>query len=366
MTAFSTRAPDTAAPDPLAAIRAAAQAHGCTAALVAHASDIRWATGFTGSNALLCVTPDAAHFLTDGRYTTQAPQEVTNAEIHVPGYDLAGAVAEAGYLADHRTAVQADRLTVATLQTWTERLADVDLVPVDGLLRADVARKSAEAAGKIRAAQRLTESVFERLLPLIQPGMKESDLAAEIVYLHLKGGAEAMSFEPIVASGPRGALPHARASQKTLRPGELVVIDMGGVLDGYCSDMTRTVAVGEPPEEARRGYALVLEAQTAALEAARAGLTSRALDAAARDVIEAAGMGAYFSHSLGHGVGMEVHEWPPVSFRSDDVLPDGAVVSIEPGVYVPERYGVRIEDLVWLHADGAENLTSAPRELLVL
>ena len=350
----------------LGALRRAAAAHGCTAALVQHPSDVRWATGFTGSNALLCVTPEAAHFLTDGRYTTQAPQEVTDAEVHVPGYDLAGAVAEAGWLAGQRVAVQADRLTVATLQSWTGGIPTAEFVPVGGLMRADVARKSAEEAGKIRAAQALTEQVLDALLPLVKPGVTESDLAAEIVYQHLRGGASAMSFEPIVASGARGALPHARASHKAIQPGELVVIDMGGVLDGYCSDMTRTVAVGQPPADARTGYALVLEAQQAALGAARAGLMSRELDAAARQVIEAGGMGAYFSHSLGHGVGMEVHEWPPVSFRSDERLPEGAVVSIEPGVYVPGRYGVRIEDLVWLRAGGAENLTHAPRELIVL
>ena len=350
----------------LDAVRAAARRADCSAALVAHPSDVRWATGFTGSNALLCVTPDAAHFVTDGRYTAQAAREVQGAEVHVPGYDLTGAVAKAGWLAGQRVAVQADRLTVAALSSWTETLKEATLVPVEGLLRADVARKSAEQAEQIRAAQRLTESVFEALLPLIQPGVTEADLAAEIVYRHLKGGAEAMSFEPIVASGPRGALPHARASSKPVQAGELVVIDMGGVLGGYCSDMTRTVAVGEPSEEARKGYAVVLDAQTAALDAARSGITSQALDAAARSVIAEAGLGDYFSHSLGHGVGMEVHEWPPVSFRSDEVLPEGAVVSIEPGVYVPDRYGVRIEDLVWLRPDGAENLTSAPRELLVL
>ena len=357
---------DPAGSDRLRRVRASLAAHDCTAALVAHPSDVRWATGFTGSNALLAVTPEAAYVFTDGRYAVQAAEEVHGAEVHIPGYDLVGAVAERESLAGRRVAVQADRLSVATLRAWTDALDDAELVPVDGLLQSEVARKSREEADAIRAAQRLTERVLEELLPLIHPGVTERELAAEIVYRHLRGGAERMSFEPIVASGPRGALPHARASERALESGDLVVIDMGGVLGGYCSDMTRTVAVGALPDEARAGYALVLEAQTAALEAARAGLTSRELDAAARQVIEAGGMGEYFSHSLGHGVGMEVHQWPPVSFRSEEVLPEGAVVSIEPGVYVPGRYGVRIEDLVWLRDGRAENLTVAPRELLEL
>ena len=176
-----------------------------------------------------------------------------------------------------------------------------------------------------------------------------------------------MSFDPIVASGPNAAKPHARPTDRTLEAGDLVVIDMGCFVDGYASDMTRTIAMGEPSASARRGYEIVHKAQTAALSAARSGICAKDLDAAARDVIDEAGLGEYFTHSLGHGVGLQIHEWPRVSRTSEDELPSGACVTIEPGVYVPnEGYGVRIEDLVVLREDGAENLTHATKDLLVV
>lgn len=337
------------------------------AALLTFLPDIRWAVGFSGSNGLLVVTRDAAHFVTDGRYNVQAAEEVDGAEIHVPGYGLIEHVEKESLLGGAGTAlVQADHLTVARLDELRERFDEVAFEPVSGLLREAVASKSEAEIESIRQAQAVTEAVFDEILPLIGPGVSERDLAAEIVYQHLKRGASAMAFEPIVASGIRGALPHGRPSGKTLRPGELIVIDMGCVLDGYHSDMTRTVALGEPGEEARAAYAVVLDAQRRAVEAVRAGASTKAVDAVARDRIAEAGFGAYFSHGLGHGVGLQVHEWPRLSYHTDDVLPANAVVTAEPGVYLPERFGIRIEDLVVARADGPELLTRTPKDLLVL
>lgn len=341
--------------------------HDADAALVSFLPDIRWAVGFTGSNALLVVTREAAHFLTDGRYTTQAAAEVEGADVHVPDGDLVAYLAESEVLAGARTVLcQADHLTIAQLDRLHEQLSEVTFEPVAGLLEQEVASKSEREIDAIRRALAVTEAVFEALLPQIGPGVSEQDLAAEIVYQHLKLGASAMSFDPIVASGLRGALPHARPSSKTLRPGELVVIDMGGVVDGYASDMTRTMAIGEPDEAARRAYEVVLEAQRQATAAVRAGASGKALDRIARDVIEEAGLGEYFSHSLGHGVGLQVHEWPRLSYRTDDVLPENAVVTVEPGVYLPERFGIRIEDMVVARPEGPDVLTQTPKDLLIL
>lgn len=340
---------------------------GAETALVTFLPDVRWAVGFSGSNGLLAVTPEAAHFLTDGRYREQAAREVEGAVVHVPGYDLVEHIAREQPLGEASSLLfQADHLTVAELEHLRDLLPGVELIPATGLLVEAVAAKSEAEIEAIRRAQALTEAVFDEILPLIQPGVREQDLAAEIVYQHLKRGASAMAFEPIVASGLHGALPHARPTGRTLRPGDLVVIDMGCYLDGYASDMTRTVAVGEPEPEAQRVYDIVLQAQERAIEAVAAGVSGQMVDRAAREVIEEAGFGEYFSHGLGHGVGLQVHEWPRLSYHVDHTLPEGAVVTVEPGIYLPERFGVRIEDLVVARKGGPEVLTRTPKSLLVL
>ncbi len=351
----------------LRALRELAARHGADAVLLSAMPDIRWACGFTGSNGLLFVAREDAVFVSDGRYAEQARREVVGAEVATPGYDLIG------FLAAHAPAkasavivMQADHLTFAQYEEYAARLEPARPAPVAGLLRTLVARKEAAEVALIRAAQRITEAVFEETLALLRPGLTEREVAAEIVYRHLRRGGEGMSFDPIVASGPNAALPHARPTDRALAAGDMVVLDFGCTVGGYASDMTRTVAVGEPGALARRVYATVLEAQEQALEAARAGMTAGALDAAARGVIERAGWGPQFSHSLGHGVGLQIHEWPRVGKDAEEILPEGAVVTIEPGIYLAGQTGVRIEDMVWLHADGCERLTAAPKALVVV
>ena len=348
-------------------IRSLTDEAGAEAALLTHLADVRWAVGFTGSNGLLIVRESDAHFVTDGRYQEQARSEVDGAVVHVPGYALIEHVRNEGLLdADARVVIQADHLTVSDLDRFRTLLPDVAFVPVSEFLSAAVAAKAEEEIAAVARAQALTCGVFDAILPYVQPGVTERDLAAEITYQHLKRGASAMSFEPIVASGPRGALPHARPSSKAIASGEMVVIDMGAYVDGYSSDLTRTVAVGEPPAEVRRSYDVVQAAQRAAIEAARAGLLGGDLDRVARDVIEAADLGEFFSHSLGHGVGLDVHEWPRLSQQVEHRLPAGTTVTIEPGVYVPRQYGIRIEDVIVVREQGSENLTPLPTDLLVL
>lgn len=329
--------------------------------------DIRWACGFTGSNGILIAHPDRLIFLSDGRYTEQAHREVQNSEIHTPGYTLWEYIEEEGLLDDvSSVAVQADKVTVQTLHGWRERFPEITWEEGSGLLTTHRGSKSAAEVGKLRAAQEITDTVFDEICEWIKPGVTEQEVSAEIVYRHLLHGADKMSFDPIVASGPNGALPHARPSDRVLREGELVVIDMGCFLNGYASDMTRTIALGEPSDEARRVYNIVLEAQEAALQSARSGLTGTDLDDIARQIIKEAGYDDYFGHGLGHGVGLEIHEWPRLSYHVTHDLPAGAAVTVEPGIYLPDKFGVRIEDLIILHPDGHENLTQSPKTLQVI
>lgn len=351
----------------ISAIQGRLRKHGADAVWLSFLPDVRWACGFTGSNGLLIVGSDAAHFLSDGRYAAQAHREVEDASVHIPEGSLIDYAAEKQLIGEGDTALfQADHVTVAKRETFGEKLSGVQWEPVSDFLVESVAAKEAYEVERVRGAQAITEDVFDYLCGFIAPGQTERAIASEIVYQHLKRGAERMSFDPIVASGPNSSLPHARPTNRKLRNGDMVVIDMGGVVDGYASDMTRTIAVGHADDEARAHYDVVLDAQERAIAAAHAGMTGKELDAVARSVIENAGLGAYFSHSLGHGIGLQTHEWPRLSQRVEHTLPEGATVTIEPGVYVREQHGIRIEDIVVLRADGCENLTTAPKGLMVL
>ena len=354
--------------DRLSRLRARCSELGVDALFLTRLSDIRWTCGFTGSNAVLLVGGNEAHFVTDGRYTDQARQEVEGAEVHVTQDGLLSYLTEEELVDSYkRIGVQADDVTVSRFQSLEDQLPDVEWTPVTQVLTRLRASKEEEEVERIRRAQRITEAVFDEIVELLGAGVTEREIAAEITYRHLQKGADTMAFPPIVASGPHAAQPHARPTDRKLQEGDMVVLDMGCFRDGYASDMTRTVAVGEPTEEARSAFDVVRRAQARALEAAQAGMTGKELDGVARTVIEDAGLGSYFSHSLGHGIGLAVHEWPRVSYKTEEELPEGACVTIEPGVYVPEKgYGVRIEDIVVLRPDGAENLTKTRKTLLTV
>lgn len=340
---------------------------GADAALISFLPNVRWSCGFTGSNAQLIVHRDTAHFLSDGRYDAQAHREVSGAEVHIPGYSLLEYASEEGLFGSaEQVILQPEHVTIQQHERLQELFPEVEWRPESELLTRHVASKDEGEIEHIRAAQRITDQVFDYLCDFIEPGQTEQEIAAEIVYQHLKRGAEKIAFEPIVASGPNTALPHVRPSRRKVQNGDLIVIDMGCFLDGYASDMTRTVAVGSPSEEAEQGYQTVLEAQKRALGAAHAGMSGKELDGVARGVIDEAGLGDYFSHGLGHGVGLQVHEWPRLSHHVDHTIPLNAVVTIEPGVYVPQRFGVRIEDLVVMREGGIDNLTASPKELIRL
>ena len=352
--------------DRLATLRRLAAEHDADGVVLTHPTDLRWTVGFTGSNGLLAVTERGAWFATDGRYTTQAGAEVQSAEVHIAPGALAVWLGESGVLDGvQRVAVQSDRLTVAALDKLRGALPALGFVPVAEMLVEAVAVKTDAEVEAVRQSQALTCEVFEAIVPFLRSGVTEREVGAQIVFEHLRRGASAMSFEPIVASGPNGALPHARPSDRELRAGDLIVIDMGGYLDGYSADLSRTVAIGEPGDAARDAYAAVQRAQRAAIAAASAGMTGRELDAVARGVLDDAGLADAFTHSLGHGVGLDVHEWPRLSQQVEHVLPAGATVTVEPGVYLEGQFGIRIEDVVVLREGGCENLTPLGTDLLV-
>lgn len=348
-------------------VRSHLEAHRADGALISFLPDIRWCSGFTGSNGLLLVFKGEVHFISDGRYRNQAEREIFGAEIHITGDPLLDYVSRANTVKpDSSILFQSDHTSFESYQKMSSLFPGVRWLPAAGLLERDVARKSSSEIDLVSNAQRISDDVFERLLEKIKPGMTEREIAAEIVYEHLRRGAEKMSFDPIVASGSNGALPHAKPGLKKVEHGEMIVLDFGCFYNGYASDMTRTIALGEPGDEARKVYDIVRKAQENALEHARAGIPANTLDHSARSVIEASDYGDYFTHSLGHGVGLQIHEWPRIAKNTHDILPEGSIVTIEPGVYLPGRFGIRIEDMVVLREDGNVNLTRSPKELICI
>jgi Xaa-Pro aminopeptidase len=311
------------------------------------------------------------HLFTDGRYTVQARQEASGARVHI---GRQAPVVEAAKLILGRKRPRALRLGFdpvhlsyaewARLRTALRRV--VRCKPLPGLVEGLREIKSPEELELMRQAARLGSEVMEEVIRLVQPGISELDLAAEADYRMRRKGASGPSFDTIVASGPRSALPHARPTEKCLQKNELVVLDLGAILRHYCSDLTRTVHVGRAPAKVRRWYRAVLDAKQAALQALKAGQTAGAVDRAARRVLERNGLGRFFIHSTGHGLGTEVHEQPRLGRGQKQEIRVGNVVTLEPGIYVEGVGGIRIEDDVAVHASGPEVLTSAPTGLLEL
>jgi Xaa-Pro aminopeptidase len=331
--------------------------------LVTDLTNVRYLTGFTGSNGACVCGPDIRLFFTDFRYTERAASEVSGWETITLASDWLAGIAE--HLAG-KVGFEDDRMPVRTLDKLKAKLADgVEPVAAGGSVERLRRVKDADELAAIESASKLADEVWEWSVErgLAGRGEREVARAAEARIREL--GADP-SFPAIVAAGPNGALPHAEPGEREIGRGELVVFDMGAKLDGYCSDGTRTYATGDPGEEARAVYEVVREAQQAALEAIEAGAGGEAVDAVARRVIEAAGHGDRFGHGLGHGVGLEVHEGPRLSVRSDDVLAPNEVVTVEPGIYLPGRLGVRIEDLVVVTEDGLRNLSSLPKSLTLV
>ncbi len=348
--------------------RLALEAAGADLLLETHLPNIYYLSGFTGDSGALLVDSSSVTLFTDGRFTIQAREEAAHARVRIHKASLLAGVAD--YLRGKRrtrVAFAPSRLSVAGWNLLKQGSGKgLRWLPVESLVDRLRAVKDAAEIEHIRASARLASQVMEETIARIRPGVTETDLAAEIGYRMRRKGASGESFESIVAAGARSAHPHARPTSHRIAKNELVVLDLGAILRRYCSDLTRTVHVGRATPRVRRWYAAVLEAQTAARDVLRPGVTAGAVDAAARGVLQRAGLGRYFVHSTGHGIGLEIHEDPRLARAQARVLEAHNVVTLEPGVYVEGVGGIRIEDDALITPSGAEILTTASRELLEL
>jgi Xaa-Pro aminopeptidase len=327
----------------------------------------QYATGFESESGALLVTESDAWFFTDSRFIEAAEAAVAGAAVLPVTDEKTYSEQIKAILKDNRLfslGFEDSSVSYAGHLDWEEKL-EVKLIPAQKLLIDLRAVKSADELEKMIKAERIAEKSFNEILPVISTEMTEKELAAELVYRFLKNGADDKSFNPIVVSGPKSSMPHGVPGDEKIGKGFLT-IDFGVRLDGWCSDTTRTLCIGKPDEEMVKIYNTVLSAQEAGIGAARAGAAAKDVDAAARAVIEDAGYGQFFGHGFGHGVGLEIHEAPRVAKTSEDTLHAGAVISAEPGIYIPGKYGVRIEDVLFITENGCDNITDLPKELIVL
>jgi Xaa-Pro aminopeptidase/Xaa-Pro dipeptidase len=341
-------------------------AGGIDSLFVTDLATIRWLTGFSGSSARLLLAGGSAVLFTDFRYQEQVRSETSGIETVILKERVGVILSSGSWPLGACMAMQADHITWDEMQQLSVALGNREFLAVSSFFDEFRELKHLAEIEKMRHAVEISETVLEEVIAMISPDVTEIDIASEISYRHRNLGAEKDSFDPIVAGGIRSAMPHARPTASKLEPGTLIVIDMGCVVEGYASDQTRTVALGNIPEEARRVYRTVQQAQQLGLDAARAGMTARELDAEVRSFIALEGYGEAFGHGLGHGVGIEVHEAPRVGTASIGTLHEGMVFTIEPGIYLAGRFGVRIEDMVLLGPGGAEPFQQFTKELIEL
>jgi Xaa-Pro aminopeptidase len=347
-------------------LRERLDAAGLDALLVGNRPNIRYLSEFSGSSAALLVSAKEAVLFTDSRYTVQAEEEVSEVDVKTI-QDPPLRAALQGVSGGDRIGFEAEHVSVAEHDALAEKLGGRRLVPTCGIVEEMRAVKEPQEIDAIAASVALNSRAFEKGLETVRPGVAEVEVAAVIEHEMRSGGASAPAFESIVASGPRGALPHALASRRPLASGEPVIVDIGTVLNGYASDMTRTLFLDGPGDRGRRVHDAVLEALKRAEGMVRAGQKASAVDGAARDALAEAGFAKEsFEHGTGHGVGLEVHEAPRIGRRRDEPLVAGMVFTIEPGVYVPGWGGVRIEDIVVVEENGCRILTPTPKELLAV
>ncbi len=341
-----------------------------TAALITSLPNRRYLTGFASSAGAVLVTKEAGFFLTDFRYIEAAESRIT-AMPSLRYTRLTDTLTDLFHSCQiRRVLVEAEQLSLSEYAEFERKLPTVQLHgdgSLDRMLRDLRLCKTSEELRYIRQAQQLTDDGFEHILDYIRPGRTEREIALELEFFMRRRGAQAVAFDFIVVSGVNSSLPHGVPTDKPVEAGDFVTMDFGAVVDGWHSDMTRTVAVGHAGEDMQRVYEVVLKAQLRCLQTLRAGLPCVEGDAAARDIIAAAGYGDYFGHGTGHGVGLEIHEQPRLSpAAAGQVLSPGQVVTVEPGVYLPGKYGVRIEDMVVITENGCENLTKSPKSLIIL
>ena len=337
------------------------------AVLIASAANRRYISGFTGTSGYVLITMNRAILFTDFRYMTQAAAQCPDLEIIRHEAKVTDAVkAELKKDGIKRLAVEKNHLTYGDYETYARELAPLELVPVENLVETLRMKKDADELAVIQEAAELADKAFEHILTMLKPGMAERDVALELEWFMRKHGASGASFDTIVASGERSAMPHGVASERIIRPNEFVTMDFGAYYKGYCSDITRTVFVGKPSAKHREIYDIVLEAQLECLERIRPGMTGKEADALTRDIITRYGYSDYFGHGTGHGIGLEIHEAPRLAATGDVVLEPGMVVTVEPGIYLPDFGGVRIEDDIVITENGMKRLTVSSKDFIAI
>ena len=339
------------------------------AVLIAGEKNQRFATGFPFTDGYVLIAQKRAWLITDSRYIEAAQQSVPDC-VAVQMYDREHPAMSLIQAALHEAGIETLGAEEAELShsryLSLEKQLGMELQPAQSLFTELRACKTEDELKSMREAQAISERALKETLPIITPGMTEREVAAELVYRMLRHGSEGNSFDPIVVTGSKTSLPHGVPGDKIIQAGDFLTMDFGSLKDGYCSDMTRTVAVGSATDEMKNVYAIVLQAQLAGIAAARAGIPGSDIDGAARKLIADAGYGAYFGHGFGHSLGLDIHEDPRLAPTAKTPLPVGAVVSAEPGIYLPGRFGVRIEDVLVLREGGCEVITQAPKDLIIL
>lgn len=336
------------------------------ALIVSSTYNLRYVSNFTGTAGLSVITQDQAYFITDFRYTEQANDQASHMTVIEHKGDLYGEVENIIQDQGIQTiGFEKDYVTFAQYETIKDKLS-ADLKPVSNMIEELRLVKDDQEVELIQKAIEITEKAYQHILDYVEEGMTEIQLANELDFFMRQQGASGVSFETIVASGKRSAMPHGVASDKEIERGDMITIDFGCYYKGYVSDMTRTFAFGDPGDELKEIYQIVQDAHTLVNEKAKSGMTGAALDKIARDYIADRGYGDQFGHSLGHGIGLEIHEGPGVNYRNEEELPVGAVITNEPGIYVPGLGGVRIEDDMVLTADGNKRLMTLPTDLIIL
>lgn len=330
----------------------------CDAFLLTSHHNIRYLTGFTGSLAYCLISPDSAYIFVDGRYTEQAKDQTKDIEVITYRQSIGDALSKFSF---RILGLEFESLSYSQYKNMESIFKGTSFVDVSSDFHRIRTTKTEDEIKYISQSASLVDLGFSHIKDYIKPGVRERDVAAELEYFLKKNGADAMSFSTIVGSGSRGSYPHVTPSDKVIENGDCVVIDFGCVLNGYCSDMTRTVFVGEIPEDQHRVYSVVLESQIKALEYCKVGSKACDVEKICRQVMKNHNLESFFVHSLGHGVGVEIHEFPRISSRSSDVLAENMVFTIEPGIYIEGKFGVRIEDLVMLTKDGLRFLSSSPK-----
>jgi len=356
-------APETRFSDRLRRISSLAQESGADAALITNLPDVRWSCGFSGSNGLIFVSAAESVFVTDARYADQARVEVAADDSRIADGNLIQALQNEK---PGRLIYQADHVTVQQADTLAEVFEETELMGSTGLFDTARGRKQPWEIDLIRQALSISESVLSDIPRVIRSGMTERELAAEIDYRQRRKGADGPAFDTIVAFSQNAALPHAQPGDRALVPGDSILIDTGCRVGGFASDITRNLYFGTPAESYQNVFRIVSDSVEASISAAKGGMAARDLDAAGRKEIAKAGYGEQFLHSLGHGVGHEIHEWPRISSSSDAVLQPGAVVTIEPGIYLSGLFGIRIEELIVIRPEGCDRLNQLSTELIVV